>query len=183
MGLQTPSGGLHQHIRAQVWVDVCWLWLGDLERSRPLAEGVDIRIALRKSDDILRNAQSKISVEGYNIEFYPINYQLGSVEYSFSLNFSRPAHPIINQYFNFIQLGFEGYRSVGLGDLSNARLLSRALERSGYYKVLSDIHRKKTDIGKARAKTFGSTDAKVSDFPKCARGVCEGLKTRKHFGQ
>ncbi|GBE82457.1 glutamate decarboxylase [Sparassis latifolia] len=68
-------------------------------------------------------------------------HYLGSVEYSFSLNFSRPAHPIIAQYFNFIHLGFEGYRNVALQDLKNARLLSRALEKSGYFDVLSDIHR------------------------------------------
>ncbi|THV01735.1 glutamate decarboxylase, partial [Dendrothele bispora CBS 962.96] len=75
-------------------------------------------------------------------------HYLGSVEYSFSLNFSRPAAPIVAQYFNFIHLGFEGYRNVALNDLRNARLLSRALERSGYYTVLSDIHRK---IGGAQA--------------------------------
>jgi glutamate decarboxylase len=69
-------------------------------------------------------------------------HYLGSVEYSFSLNFSRPAAPIIAQYFNFVHLGFEGYRSVGLSDMKNARLLSRALEKTGYYTVLSDIHRK-----------------------------------------
>ncbi|KAJ3482776.1 hypothetical protein NLI96_g6750 [Meripilus lineatus] len=68
-------------------------------------------------------------------------HYLGSVEYSFSLNFSRPAHPIIAQYFNFIHLGFEGYRAVALDDLQNARLLSRALEKSGLFEVLSDIHR------------------------------------------
>ncbi|KAF8892646.1 glutamate decarboxylase [Infundibulicybe gibba] len=69
-------------------------------------------------------------------------HYLGSVEYSFSLNFSRPAAPIIAQYFNLIHLGFEGYRSVALDDLKNARVLSRSLERCGYYTVLSDIHRK-----------------------------------------
>ena len=31
---------------------------------------------------------------------------------------------------------------MALDDLKNARLLSRALERSGYYTVLSDVHRK-----------------------------------------
>jgi len=31
---------------------------------------------------------------------------------------------------------------VALDDLKNARLLSRALEKSGYYTILSDIHRK-----------------------------------------
>lgn len=69
-------------------------------------------------------------------------HYLGSIEYSFSLNFSRPAAPIIAQYFNLIHLGFEGYRSIALDDLKNARLLSRALEGSKHYKVLSDIHRK-----------------------------------------
>jgi len=68
-------------------------------------------------------------------------HYLGSVEYTFSLNFSRPAHPIIAQYFNLLHLGFKGYRDVALADLANARTLSRALERSGYYTVLSDIHR------------------------------------------
>jgi len=68
-------------------------------------------------------------------------HYLGSVEYSFSLNFSRPAHPIIAQYFNFLHLGFKEYRDIALADLANARTLSRALERSGYYTVISDIHR------------------------------------------
>jgi glutamate decarboxylase len=68
-------------------------------------------------------------------------HYLGSVEYSFSLNFSRPAHPIIAQYFNFLHLGHKGYREVALIDLKNARTLSRALEKTGYYHVLSDIHR------------------------------------------
>ncbi|KLO12024.1 glutamate decarboxylase [Schizopora paradoxa] len=67
-------------------------------------------------------------------------HYLGSVEYSFSLNFSRPAHPIIAQYFNFIHLGFEGFRAVALSDLKNARLLARALDKSGYYTVLSEVH-------------------------------------------
>lgn len=68
-------------------------------------------------------------------------HYLGSVEYSFSLNFSRPAAPIIGQYYNMIQLGFAGYRRIGLADMQNARLLSRALEATGYYHVISDIHR------------------------------------------
>ncbi|KAJ7470531.1 glutamate decarboxylase [Mycena latifolia] len=68
-------------------------------------------------------------------------HYLGSVEYSFSLNFSRPAAPIIAQYFNFVSLGFEGYRAIALDDLKNARLLSRALDNSKYYTVISEIHK------------------------------------------
>ncbi|KAI9599829.1 hypothetical protein KEM48_006358 [Puccinia striiformis f. sp. tritici PST-130] len=91
-------------------------------------------------------------------------HYLGSVEYSFSLNFSRPAHPIIHQYYNFVQLGFEGYRQIGLGDLANARLISRALEKSGYYKVISDIHRKKVDMGKSRDQVAGVSDLKFEEY-------------------
>ncbi len=52
-----------------------------------------------------------------------------------------PAHPVIGQLFNFINLGFDGYRRVMQSDLQNARLLSRALENSGLYEVLSEIHK------------------------------------------
>ncbi|KAL9714835.1 glutamate decarboxylase gad1 [Leucoagaricus gongylophorus] len=68
-------------------------------------------------------------------------HYLGSVEFTFSLTFSRPAAPIIAQYFNLVHLGYQGYQQLALNDLKNARLLSRALERSGYFDVLSDIHR------------------------------------------
>ena len=83
-------------------------------------------------------------------------HYLGSVDYSFSLNFSRPAHPIIAQYFNFLHLGFQGYRDVALTGLRNARTLSRALEKTGFFTVLSDIHR---PVGGAR---YTST---ISDRP------------------
>ncbi|KAK4052803.1 glutamate decarboxylase gad1 [Microbotryomycetes sp. JL201] len=68
-------------------------------------------------------------------------HYLGSVEYSFSLNFSRPAHPILGLYYNLVYLGFEGYRQASLRNASNARLLARALENTKYYDVVSDLHR------------------------------------------
>ena len=86
-------------------------------------------------------------------------HYLGSVEYSFSLNFSRPAAPIIAQYFNFVNLGHEGYRKIGLADMKNARVLSRALEKTGYYTVLSDIHRA---IGARDAVGIDSDEIEVS---------------------
>jgi glutamate decarboxylase len=91
-------------------------------------------------------------------------HYLGSVEYSFSLNFSRPAHPIIAQYFNFLHLGFQGYRKVALNDLKNARTLSRALEKCGYYTVLSDIHRLAeghTDTSTATARSANEENVEV----------------------
>jgi len=67
-------------------------------------------------------------------------HYLGSTEYSFNLNFSRPAAPMLAQMFNFLNLGFEGYQRIARVDLANARMLSRALESTGYYTVVSEIH-------------------------------------------
>lgn len=37
--------------------------------------------------------------------------------------------------FNFLNLGFDGYRDIARKDLRNARLLSRALENTKYFTV------------------------------------------------
>lgn len=66
---------------------------------------------------------------------------LGGTEKSFTLNFSRPGAQVVLQYYNLIHLGFAGYREVMENCLRNARLLSRALEETGWYTVVSDIHR------------------------------------------
>jgi glutamate decarboxylase len=73
-------------------------------------------------------------------------HYLGGTEESYTLNFSRPGAQIIAQYFNLMHLGFNGFRSVMENSLANARLLSRALERTGWYRCVSDIHRKKGDF-------------------------------------
>ncbi|PPQ93757.1 hypothetical protein CVT25_008137 [Psilocybe cyanescens] len=67
-------------------------------------------------------------------------HYLGSTEYSFTLNFSKPAAPVIAQMFNFLNLGFDGYKKIAYKDMRNARMLSRALESSTYFKVFSNIH-------------------------------------------
>ena len=64
----------------------------------------------------------------------PVADYLGSVEYTFTLNFSKPAAPVIAQMFNFLNLGFDGYRKIAWKDLRNARMLSKALE-STYFTV------------------------------------------------
>lgn len=68
-------------------------------------------------------------------------HYLGGTEESYTLNFSRPGAQILGQYFNLVHLGFEGYRAIGENDMYNARLLSDALEASGWYICVSDIHR------------------------------------------
>ncbi|KAK0110095.1 hypothetical protein ONS95_002751 [Cadophora gregata] len=69
-------------------------------------------------------------------------HYLGGTEESYTLNFSRPGAQVIAQYYNLIHLGFSGYRSIMENCMSNARLLSKSLEATGWYTCVSDIHRK-----------------------------------------
>lgn len=59
----------------------------------------------------------------------------------------------------------KGYRAIALADLKNARLLSRALEKSGMFCVLSDIHRPagagKVVAGVRHAVGFDETNIEV----------------------
>jgi len=70
-------------------------------------------------------------------------HYLGGTEESYTLNFSRPGAQVIAQYYNLIHLGFKGYRQIMENCMSNARLLSKSLEATGWYTCISDIHRKK----------------------------------------
>ena len=79
-------------------------------------------------------------------------HYLGGTEESYTLNFSRPGAQIIVQYYNLIHLGFSGFRSIMENALANARLLSRALEHTGWYRCVSDIHRKKGDFKYEKGK-------------------------------
>ncbi|RPB14721.1 glutamate decarboxylase [Morchella conica CCBAS932] len=87
-------------------------------------------------------------------------HYLGGTEQSYTLNFSRPGNQVIAQYFNFIHLGREGFTSVMRNALQNARVLSKALEASGWYVCLSDIHRKRGSWGD------GGTGTKIIDGVK-----------------
>jgi glutamate decarboxylase len=73
-------------------------------------------------------------------------HYLGGTEQSYTLSFSRPGAQIIAQYYNLIHLGFNGFRSIMENCLQNARLLSQALEATGWYSCVSDIHRKKGEF-------------------------------------
>ncbi|ODV92708.1 hypothetical protein CANCADRAFT_90990 [Tortispora caseinolytica NRRL Y-17796] len=87
---------------------------------------------------------------------------LGGVEQSFTLNFSRPGFEVIQQYYLFLTLGREGFKYTHSSSMSNARLLSRLLELSGYFEVVSDIHRKKGDFNTEPKNFFTSDEA--TDF-------------------
>ncbi|MFI3278577.1 MAG: glutamate decarboxylase [Rikenellaceae bacterium] len=51
---------------------------------------------------------------------FSVNY-LGASITQVGLNFSRPAAQILGQYYNFIRLGFEGYRDIQKGSMLIAR--------------------------------------------------------------
>lgn len=93
-------------------------------------------------------------------------HYLGGTEESYTLNFSRPGAQVIAQYYNLIHLGFNGFRSIMENALSNARLLSKTLEATGWYICVSDIHRKKGEHefkGTTEA-VFGKTDETSADY-------------------
>lgn len=74
---------------------------------------------------------------------------LGGVEETFGLNFSRPGFQVIHQYYNFVTLGHEGYKTHFNKSLFVARAFSYELLKSktmsGYFEIVSSIHEKITD--------------------------------------
>lgn len=74
---------------------------------------------------------------------------LGGVEETFGLNFSRPGFQVIHQYFNFVSLGHEGYKTHFNKSLFVARVLSFELLKSkamsDYFEIVSSIHEKISD--------------------------------------
>ncbi|KAM0980252.1 hypothetical protein ACFX2C_015992 [Malus domestica] len=67
---------------------------------------------------------------------FHINY-LGSDQPTFTLNFSKGSSQIIAQYYQFIRLGFEGYKNVMENCMENTRMLKQGLEKTGRFKILS----------------------------------------------
>jgi glutamate decarboxylase len=68
---------------------------------------------------------------------FRVNY-LGGDMPTFALNFSRPGAQVAAQYYNFLRLGFEGYRSVQLSCQEIARYLSGEIAAMGPFELLSD---------------------------------------------
>jgi len=53
---------------------------------------------------------------------------------------------------------------VGLADMKNARMLSRALEGTGYYTVISDIHRA---VGAREQRSIEDSEIEVRFLTRC----------------
>ncbi|KAK7291326.1 hypothetical protein RIF29_06374 [Crotalaria pallida] len=71
---------------------------------------------------------------------FHINY-LGSDQPTFTLNFSKGSSQIIAQYYQFLRLGFEGYKNIMDNCWASARVLREGIEKTGRF----NIHSK--DIG------------------------------------
>ena len=56
---------------------------------------------------------------------------------TFALNFSRPGAQVVAQYYNFIRLGFEGYRRVQQYARDVATGLSARIEELGPFELLT----------------------------------------------
>jgi glutamate decarboxylase len=68
---------------------------------------------------------------------FHVNY-LGGDMPTFALNFSRPGAQVIAQYYNFIRLGFEGYREIQQACRDAARYTAEQIAAIGPYELLSD---------------------------------------------
>ncbi|KAG0486925.1 hypothetical protein HPP92_009020 [Vanilla planifolia] len=67
---------------------------------------------------------------------FHINY-LGADQPTFTLNFSKGSSQIIAQYYQFIRLGFEGYKNIMENCAENARILKEGIESTGRFDVVS----------------------------------------------
>lgn len=67
---------------------------------------------------------------------FHINY-LGSDQPTFTLNFSKGSSQIIAQYYQFIRLGFQGYKNIMENCMQNAKLLREGIAKMGRFEVVS----------------------------------------------
>jgi glutamate decarboxylase len=67
---------------------------------------------------------------------FNVNY-LGSDMPTLTLNFSRPASQIIAQYYNFLRLGYSGYKAIHQTSQNVALYLSDEIEKTGLFEILS----------------------------------------------
>src|SRR5581483_10746874 len=68
---------------------------------------------------------------------FRVNY-LGGDMPTFALNFSRPGAQVAAQYYNFLRLGFEGYRQVQQTCQDVAVYLSGEIAKMGPFELLTD---------------------------------------------
>jgi glutamate decarboxylase len=68
---------------------------------------------------------------------FNVNYLGGNMP-TFALNFSRPGSQIVAQYYNFIRLGFDGYRRVQQAARDIATTLARNVSELDHFELITD---------------------------------------------
>ena len=139
-GFRAPSCQINQYLWPQIWSRLCgWVELqthseiSDLGYFLHADKHLGVGWIIWRDESFLPKHL-----------IFELHY-LGGTEESYTLNFSRPGAQIIAQYYNLVHLGFDGFRAIMENCLSNARLLSKSLEATGWYTCVSDIHRKIKD--------------------------------------
>ncbi|KAJ2909102.1 glutamate decarboxylase gad1 [Coemansia aciculifera] len=108
---------------------------------------------------------------------------LGGVEKTFTLNFSHPACFLIAQYYQFLRFGRAGYTRVVNSCLYHARLLSVALEATGAFECVSDIHRARGQLGFSEAARLGASRL-FAESTTTKKSMCDATTNDAfNFGQ
>ena len=68
---------------------------------------------------------------------FHVNY-LGGDMPTFALNFSRPGNHVVAQFYNFVRLGFEGYRAIQQAARDVAMHLSSEIEKMDAFQLITD---------------------------------------------
>jgi glutamate decarboxylase len=68
---------------------------------------------------------------------FHVNY-LGGDMPTFAINFSRPGSQVVAQYYNFLRLGFDGYRQIHQACRDTAMHLASAVAAMGPFELVSD---------------------------------------------
>ncbi|MRI31659.1 glutamate decarboxylase [Endozoicomonas sp. OPT23] len=68
---------------------------------------------------------------------FHVNY-LGGDMPTFTLNFSRPGNQVIAQYYNFIRLGFEGYRRIMLSLQQISMHIAEAISELEHFHIINN---------------------------------------------
>ncbi|HEY5526961.1 MAG TPA: glutamate decarboxylase [Candidatus Anoxymicrobiaceae bacterium] len=71
---------------------------------------------------------------------FSVNY-LGGEEETFTLNFSKAATMVLAQYYNFIRLGFDGYKRIMETCMENAKFLMHVARKGGRAESLVPIEK------------------------------------------
>jgi glutamate decarboxylase len=70
---------------------------------------------------------------------FHVNY-LGGDMPTFALNFSRPAGQIVCQYYNFLRLGFEGYKKIQNACYHTAQHIAAEIAKMGPFRIIHNGH-------------------------------------------